>query len=90
MTDCGEAFVTIGELNKETQLYRLDRSAGAWVPIAAPAGTRTTLPSDPPRSVGPELFGGDGDRLAFRSYDEANGWEFKFFDVAPAQQPSAQ
>jgi hypothetical protein len=44
----------------------------------------------PAAKRGPELFGGDGDRLAFRSYDEANGWEFKFFNFAPPQQPSAQ
>jgi hypothetical protein len=82
LTDDNQVFAEASQPHKGSQLYRLDRTSGAWVPIAAPAGTTLVLPSGV--TVGPKLFGGDLSRLAFQGYDTDN-YEVKFFNVGAGQ-----
>jgi hypothetical protein len=82
LTDDNQVFAEARQSQKGSQLYRLDRTSGAWVPIAAPAGTTVVLPSGV--TAGPSLFGGDGNRLAFQGYDPQN-YEIKFFNVGAGQ-----
>lgn len=81
LTDDNQAFAGASH-RKGSQLYRLDRTSGAWVPIAAPAGTTLALPSG--ATSGPMLFGGDGNRLAFQGYNPYR-FEVKFFNVGAGQ-----
>jgi hypothetical protein len=82
LTDDNQVFAEARQPQKGSQLYRLDRTSGAWVPVAAPAGTTLALPSG--ATSGPVLFGGDGNRLAFLGYDPQN-YEVKFFTVGAGQ-----
>jgi hypothetical protein len=78
LTDHNEVFVAVGQFKKGSRLLRLDRSSGTWIPTDPPRDTVWTDESG--MTFGPELLGGDGNRLAFRGYDSGN-FEIKFFKV---------
>jgi hypothetical protein len=82
LTDLNVVFVAVGQFRKGSRLLRLDRSSGKWVPTEPPSGTVWT--AQPRMTFGPELLGGDGNRLTFRGYDSGN-FEIKFFKVGAMQ-----
>jgi hypothetical protein len=82
LTDQNEVFVAVGQFKKGSHLLRLDRSSGKWVPTEPPSGT--VWRAQPGMMFGPELLGGDGNRLAFRGYDSGY-FEIKFFNIGTMQ-----
>jgi len=78
LTDDNEVFVAVGQFKKGSHLLRLDRNSGKWVPTEPPSGT--VWMAEPGMTFGPELLGGDGNRLTFRGYESGN-YQIKFFHV---------